>query len=483
MTGGMESDRAGFRGLRLYNTLAREKQDFIPIDPANVRIYVCGPTVYDDPHIGNARPMIVFDLLFRLLRRLYGADAVTYVRNITDVDDKINMRAAARGISIQDLTSGTIRRFHAVAARLSCLPPTHEPAATDHIVQMAVMIERLIARGHAYVAEDHVLFDVASDPEYGHLSRRSLDEMRAGARVEVAPYKKGPMDFVLWKPSKSGEPAWPSPAGIATPGRPGWHIECSAMARAYLGDTFDIHGGGIDLVFPHHENEIAQSTCAHGMTAMAHYWLHNGFVQVEGSKMAKSAGNFVTVWDLLETNAFHDQRWHGGVLRLAMLMTHYRSPMDWTADRLAEARKTLTDWIEVARGDEGGSVPKALIDALKDDLNTPKAIAGLHGLFQKGKARLDGEARASLGAALVFLGLWDGKEEVSAVGGYGAGAKVSTPDDISYIEQLIRERLAVRKAKDFAEADRIRDKLAEMGVSLRDKIDPKTGEPDTEWHL
>ena len=291
--------------LTLYNTLTRRKEPFQPIDPANVRMYVCGPTVYDFAHIGNARPVIVFDVLFRLLRHIYGVDHVTYARNITDVDDKINARAAEEypdlplNEAIAKVTEKTTKQFHEDIAALGVLPPTVEPRATEHIAEMRTLCDMLVANGHAYVAQDHVLFDVSSMPDYGRLANRSLEEMEAGARVDVAPYKKGPMDFVLWKPSKPGEPAWPSPAGIAAPGRPGWHIECSAMAEKHLGQMFDIHGGGIDLVFPHHENEVAQSRCAHGTPVMANVWMHNGFLQVEGEKMSKSLGNFVTIRELL----------------------------------------------------------------------------------------------------------------------------------------------------------------------------------------
>ena len=321
--------------LKLYDTLTREKRVFSPLDPANVRMYVCGPTVYDFAHIGNARPVIVFDVLFRLLRHLYGADHVTYVRNITDVDDKINARAAEEypdlplNEAIRKVTEKTDKQFHEDVAALGCLPPTVEPRATENIAEMRTLIEQLVASGHAYVAEDNVLFSVPSMPDYGALSKRPLDEMIAGARVEIAPYKKDPRDFILWKPSKPGEPAWPSPCGIAAPGRPGWHIECSAMSWKYLGEIFDIHGGGIDLVFPHHENEIAQSRCAFHTPVMANFWVHNGFLQVEGEKMAKSAGNFVTIHELLTEKRFGDREWSGEVLRLAMLMTHYQ-----TASRL-----------------------------------------------------------------------------------------------------------------------------------------------------
>src|ERR1700677_1127479 len=365
--------------LRLYNTLTRTKEEFRPIDPANVRMYVCGPTVYDLAHIGNARPVIVFDVLFRLLRHLYGADHVTYVRNITDVDDKINARAAEEypGLplneAIRKVTEKTDKQFHKDVAALGCLPPTVEPRATEHIGEMRTMIERLIKSGNAYVGDDHVLFSVPSMPDYGRLSKRPLDEMIAGARVEVAPYKKDPQDFVLWKPSKPGEPAWPSPAGVNAPGRPGWHIDCSAMAWKYLGEAFDIHGGGIDLVFPHHEDEIAQSRCAFHTPVMANYWMHNGFLQVEGAKMAKSAGNFVMIRDLLKD-------WPGEVLRLNMLKTHYRSPIDWTVKGLEESAKTLDDWYWVAADIKSGQPSGAVIEALSDDLNTPQMIASLHGV-------------------------------------------------------------------------------------------------------
>src|ERR1700754_719470 len=375
--------------LRLFNTLTKTKENFAPIDAKNVRLYVCGPTVYDFAHIGNARPVIVFDVLFRLLRHLYGAEHVTYVRNITDVDDKINARAAERGISIRDLTEETYRNFKEDVAALGCLPPTVEPRATEHIEEMKTLIERLIASNHAYVAEDHVLFSVPSMPDYGKLARRSLDEMMAGARVDVAPYKRDPMDFVLWKPSKPGEPSWPSPSGIKTPGRPGWHIECSAMSWKHLGETFDIHGGGIDLVFPHHENEIAQSRCAFHTPVMANTWMHNGFLQVEGEKMSKSLGNFITIRELLAD-------WPGDVIRVAMLGTHYRQPVNWTLKNLEEAERALGAWFDAA--DDGSGPPAAaVIEALADDLNTPKAIAEMHALRNS-------DDRAGLGSALQFFG-------------------------------------------------------------------------------
>src|SRR5262245_28553912 len=357
--------------LMLYNTLTRRKEEFVPLDASNVRMYVCGPTVYDYAHIGNARPVIVFDVLFRLLRQMYGDKHVTYVRNITDVDDKINARAAEEGVSIRDLTERTAKQFHDDIAALGVLPPTIEPRATEHIAEMKALIETLVVRGHAYVAEGHVLFNVPSMKDYGKLSNRSLEEMEAGARVEVAPYKRDPMDFVLWKPSKPGEPAWPSPCGIKSPGRPGWHIECSAMAEKHLGPVFDIHGGGIDLVFPHHENEIAQSRCAHGTPVMAKYWMHNGFLQVEGEKMSKSLGNFITINELLATKKFGSHQWHGRVIRLAMLGTHYRQPIDWTADRLVQARSTLFDFSTLHGVPAAPEPHPDVIAALSDDLNTP----------------------------------------------------------------------------------------------------------------
>jgi cysteinyl-tRNA synthetase len=458
--------------LKLYDTLTREKRVFSPIDPARVRMYVCGPTVYDFAHIGNARPVIVFDVLFRLLRHIYGEDHVTYVRNVTDVDDKINARAAERGISIHELTKTTYDNFKSDVEALGCLPPTIEPRATEHIEPMKVLIERLVKGGHAYVAEDNVLFNVPSMPDYGKLSSRPLDEMIAGARVEVAPYKKDPTDFVLWKPSKPGEPSWPSPAGIKTPGRPGWHIECSAMAWKHLGETFDIHGGGIDLVFPHHENEIAQSRCAFHTGVMANYWVHNGFLQVEGEKMSKSLGNFVTIHELLRTRKFGSNKWHGYVLRLAMLMTHYTQPIDWTAERLVQARTTLKDWIDSAIGADDRAVPVKLITALNDDINTPEAISFLHSL-QKEARKFNIGAAKKLNASLRFLGIWNG-EPTNDI--YGYGYEVTSGPSRFDVEPLIAERNAARARKDFREADRIRDELFKMGVVLKDSKDGTTWE-------
>ena len=447
--------------LKLYDTLTREKRSFEPIDRARVRMYVCGPTVYDFAHIGNARPVIVFDILFRLLRHLYGEQHVTYVRNVTDVDDKINARAAERGISIRDLTEETYRNFKSDVAALGCLAPTVEPRATEHIGEMKILIDRLVERGCAYVAQDHVLFHVASMKDYGKLSNRSLDEMIAGARVEVAPFKKDPMDFVLWKPSKAGEPAWPSPAGIATPGRPGWHIECSAMSWKHLGETFDIHGGGIDLVFPHHENEIAQSRCAFHTPVMANYWMHNGFLQVEGEKMSKSLGNFVTIHELLKD-------WPGEVVRFTMLQTHYRQPMNWTLSGMRESQKTLDHWYVLTAGSASGFLCADVLESLQDDLNTPKAFAALHELRAEAAKGVK-PAAASLKASAYLLGLvqlsssqWNGFRPASAA------------VDESKVVSLIEARDAARKAKNFTEADRIRDELKAMGVELEDTKDGQT---------
>jgi cysteinyl-tRNA synthetase len=408
--------------LKLYDTLTREKRVFQPLDPRNVRMYVCGPTVYDFAHIGNARPVIVFDVLFRLLRHIYGDAHVKYVRNITDVDDKINARAAERGVDIRQLTEETYANFKSDVAALGCLPPTVEPRATEHIAEMTTLIERLIASGHAYVAEDNVLFDVPSMPDYGRLSKRPMDEMIAGARVEVAPYKRDAQDFVLWKPSKPGEPSWPSPAGIATPGRPGWHIECSAMAWKHLGETFDIHGGGIDLVFPHHEDEIAQSRCAFHTPVMANYWMHNGFLQIEGEKMSKSLGNFVTIREILDFH-WHERAWSGNVVRYAMISAHYRQPIDWSARRLQEYESELfsicgdllqlsitvfqndlrpfSEWLKTV----SEPIDAGFLESLYDDLNTPQALFALRSRL--GRISSDLKVAGSVLATLEFLGVVD----------------------------------------------------------------------------
>src|SRR5882672_8319965 len=444
--------------LRLYDTLTREKRTFVPIDPNNVRMYVCGPTVYDFAHIGNARPVVVFDVVFRLLRHLYGADKVTYVRNITDVDDKINARAAERGIDIRELTEQTYANFRADVAALGCLPPTVEPRATEHIAEMRTLIERLIASGNAYVGEEHVLFSVPSMPDYGRLSKRSLDELVAGARVDVAPYKRGDMDFVLWKPSKAGEPGWTSPAGVDAPGRPGWHIECSAMSWKHLGETFDIHGGGIDLVFPHHENEIAQSRCAFHTPAMANVWMHNGFLQVEGEKMSKSLGNFFTIREVLAD-------WQGDVIRLAMLSSHYRQPINWTVKGLEEAEKALANFFDAASADAEPRPAPAVLEALGDDLNTPKAIAEMHALR-------NAAGRKALAGTLAFFGF-----RPNAFAEWRAARAPAPALPAEEIDRRIAARLDARKAKNFAEADRIRDELTALGVVLKDSKNGTTWEP------
>jgi len=447
--------------LTFYNTLTRRKDVFQPLDPARIGLYVCGPTVYDRAHIGNARPVVVFDVLFRLLRLLY--PQVDYVRNITDVDDKINAKAAASGEPIAAITARTTELFHQDVAALNALPPTVEPRATAHIAQMIALIEKLIAKGHAYEAEGHVLFAVSSMPEYGALSRRSLDEMIAGARVEVAPYKREAGDFVLWKPSPSDLPGWDSPWGR---GRPGWHIECSAMSREYLGETFDLHGGGQDLVFPHHENEIAQSTCAHGKP-YARVWLHNGYLLVEGEKMSKSLGNFISVGDLLAQVP-------GEAIRFALLQTHYHQPLDWTAEGLKSARTALDRLYTALRGvadvtaDELAP-PLEILAALEDDLNTPLALSHLHELAGAlNKAVTPAEKARQKGlllAAGTLLGLlqqepesWFKWQPAGEAGGLTEAA----------IADLIDQRLAARKARDFAAADRIRKELADQGIILED---------------
>jgi cysteinyl-tRNA synthetase len=464
--------------LTLYNTLTRRKEPFQPIDPGNVRMYACGPTVYDHVHIGNGRMAVVFDVLFRLLRHAYGAEHVTYVRNITDVDDKIHARAAESGVDIRVLTERTARQYQEDVAALGCLKPTAEPRATEYIrradnqLDMVRLIETLLQRGHAYVADEHVLFDVATMPDYGRLSNRSLEEMEAGARVEVAPYKRGPMDFVLWKPSKPGEPAWPSPAGIETPGRPGWHIECSAMAGALLGEVFDIHGGGIDLVFPHHENEIAQSRCAHGTPLMARFWLHNGFLTApEGEKMSKSLGNFTTIHALL-------RQWPGEALRLALISTQYRQPLPWTEKAIADARRTLDHWYELtADAADGAPLCADVLEALHDDLNTPQAIAALHALRSEAAKGAKGAA-ACLKASARLMGLLQ-RDAAEWKAWRPAGLAI----DEAKVEALIAARHAARKAKDFKAADRIRDGLAAMGLALKDSKDPATGEIRTTWEV
>ncbi|MBN8951027.1 MULTISPECIES: cysteine--tRNA ligase [unclassified Rhizobium] len=455
--------------LKFYNTLTREKVDFQPIDRNNVRMYVCGPTVYDFAHIGNARPAIVFDVLFRLLRQLYGESHVTYVRNITDVDDKINARALRDhpGLPLNEairlVTEKTERQYREDTTALGCLEPTVQPRATDNIAQMIAIIETLIAKGHAYRAAGEVLFDTKSMADYGQLSKRNLDEQQAGARVAVDAHKKSPGDFVLWKLSDENEPGWESPWGR---GRPGWHIECSAMSGRYLGDVFDIHGGGLDLIFPHHENEIAQSRCAHGTHTMANVWMHNGFVQVEGRKMSKSEGNFVTIYELLETDKLGGRTWPGEVLRLAMLMTHYREPIDFSVKRLEEAERLIAKW---PAADVSDATPdQTVLAALGDDLNTVAAIQALHALAQAANA--DASLLPVFAASADLLGLLPKKAEV---------------DDavVTEIDAKVRQRLELLKAKNFAEADKLREELTARGVQLKDGKDAATGERTTSWEV
>jgi cysteinyl-tRNA synthetase len=454
--------------LRLYNTLTRQKEIFEPIDRGNVRLYACGPTVYDYLHIGNGRMLIVFDVLFRVLRHLYGESHVTYVRNITDVDDKINARAFERNVGIRVLTEEMTRVFHEDAKALGCLPPTAEPRATDHIGEIIAIIERLLAKGHAYVAERHVLFDVRSMPAYGKLSKRSLDDMIAGARVEVAPYKQGPMDFVLWKPSSESEPGWESPWGR---GRPGWHIECSAMSWKHLGEVFDIHGGGIDLVFPHHENEIAQSCSAFSHDVMAKFWVHNGHLQVEGQKMAKSLGNFVTIHELLNEEKFGGRKWPGEVLRLAMLKTQYRQPLDFTVKALEEAKATLDRWYEMDTPLRSPEHERELEDpdfvvALEDDLNTPSALSRLHEIHSKIKGPTSGwpqiQLKMRFKRTAQLVGLLTATRET------WFRQKLTPGLPVKQIEALIAARSVARKSKDFIESDRIRAELDAMGIALKD---------------
>ncbi len=504
--------------LALYNTLTRRKEAFEPIDVKNVRMYVCGPTVYDYAHIGNARPAIVFDVLYRMLRHHYGAKHVRYVRNITDVEDKIIAAAKEKGEEIRALTERTAQIFHEDVAALGCLVPDVEPRATEHIPAMIAMIERLIAAEHAYVADGHVLFAVASMSDYGRLSRRSRDEMIAGARVEVAPYKRDPADFVLWKPSSAEQPGWESPWGR---GRPGWHIECSAMSEQHLGETFDIHGGGIDLIFPHHENEIAQSVCAHHGKSFVKYWVHNAFVIVEGHKMAKSLGNFRTIREVLAEAP-------GEAARYAMLMSHYRDPLDWTADRLAEAKRALDRFYLALRGVRdvaraSTALPPPVQAALEDDLNTPLALAALHDILSElnkaevatDRARLKGELLAGgavlgllqqdpqtwlKGASGISISTSDGLGGVSASGvaggstgvtksgvagvagaeslegparlGVGAAGAAGTLEN--RIDALVAKRSEARRARDFRLADKIRTELAMEGIVLEDKPDGTT---------
>ncbi|WP_439156338.1 cysteine--tRNA ligase [Yoonia sp.] len=466
--------------IRLQNTKTRQREDFVPIDPKNVRMYLCGPTVYDRAHLGNSRNVLVFDVLFRLLRHVYGPDHVIYVRNFTDVDDKINARAAETGRAIGDITAETIGWYHDDMDALGALRPTHEPRATDYIAQMITMIADLIDKGHAYAADGHVLFAVESYENYGALSGRSIDDMIAGARVEVAPYKRNPMDFVLWKPSADGQPGWSSPWGY---GRPGWHIECSAMSYELLGETFDIHGGGNDLMFPHHENEIAQSACAHPHGEFARYWIHNEMLQVEGKKMSKSLGNFFTIRDLL------DQGLHGALIRLVMLGTHYGKTMDWTEARRVEADGTLRKWYGILHGHSfGPDLIRALradgkwgpdaefLGVLANDLNTPGALARLH-VLSKGKTPA---ALAGFAHGLEMLGLVNDWARIPMFDGGEAGPAVA-PAIAARVDALLADRAAARAAKDWARADDVRDILNAAGVQVTDVGGQATWKPGPDF--
>ncbi|MCZ4280626.1 cysteine--tRNA ligase [Kiloniella laminariae] len=449
--------------IKVYNTLAREKQEFVPIDPKNVRMYVCGPTVYDLAHIGNARPVVVFDVLSRLLRVEYGAEHVTYVRNITDVEDKIIEASLKSGEPIESITKRTTQAYHDDMAALGALEPDIEPRATDHIQEMIDMSAELIRKGHAYEAEGHVLFSVSSMADYGELSRRNRDDMIAGARVEVAPYKKDPADFVLWKPSSEEQPGWDSPWGK---GRPGWHIECSAMSRSHLGETFDLHGGGLDLTFPHHENEIAQSRCCNDKPYV-NYWMHNGYVVVNGEKMSKSLGNFFTVRQLL------DEGLNGEALRLTLLSGHYRQPLDVTREKVAEFKTQLDRFYgalqSVAKVDANtDQASEAFLEALRDDLNTPLALSVLHDITtelnktgddRKSERKKLGRLKGELLAGGYLLGIIQQDPEVWFKG---------SGEDSSEIESLIAERIEAKKARDFARADAIRDQLSADGIELLD---------------
>jgi cysteinyl-tRNA synthetase len=431
--------------LRLHNSLTRSREVFTPIDPGHVRMYVCGPTVYDLAHLGNARPVVVYDVLARLLRLLY--PRVTYVRNITDVDDKINARASRDGVSIAEVTSRTAADFHADMAALGALPPDVEPRATQHIAEMVMMIERLIASGHAYEAEGHVLFAVPSFPAYGKLSGRSPEDLLAGARIDVAPFKRDPGDFVLWKPSPPELPGWESPWGR---GRPGWHIECSAMSWRHLGPEFDIHGGGSDLIFPHHENEIAQSLCAFPGSRFARVWMHNGMLNVNGEKMSKSLGNFFTVRDVLAKAP-------GEAIRLLLLRGHYRATLEFTDALLEQCRHDLDRFYRALERTPApaGAVPESVLAALCDDLNTPLALSAMHALADAAMAG-DATASAGLRAAGDLLGLLQDPHWFQG------------DSDATGIETAIAARIAARKARDFARADAIRAELAAQGIQLED---------------
>ncbi len=452
--------------MHLYNTLTRNKAEFVPRDPARVTMYVCGPTVYSYAHIGNARPAVVFDVLARVLRMEF--PGLCYVRNITDIDDKINLAAAEKGVAIAEIAARYTRAYHQDLAELGVLPPDAEPRATDYVDSIIEMISNLIDKGHAYAAEGHVLFSVASYPRYGELSHRDREEMLAGARVEVAPYKNDPGDFVLWKPSTEELPGWSSPWGR---GRPGWHIECSVMAASHLGETIDIHGGGHDLIFPHHENEIAQSTCAHDGTTFVRFWLHNGFVNVNSEKMSKSLGNVLLVRNLLKEAP-------GEAIRLALLNAHYRAPLDWSDDTLAQAKRRLDGLYQTLRSlsnvqDEPQvELPSGFIDALDDDLNTPRELAELSSLARQANTTTESSQLAFLKSSIKRCGEVLGLLQQDPAQWFGEGAKDL---DTALIEQLILDRNTAREAKDYGKADKVRARLADMGVTIED------GPEGTRW--
>jgi len=439
--------------LKIYNTLSRGKEEFIPLNKNSVGMYVCGPTVYDDPHIGNARPLIVFDLVFRILIKNFGKNKVNYVRNITDIDDKIIQRANELKINISELTKSVTDIFLSDCKYLNCLIPNNQPKATDNIAGMIQMIENLLAKKFAYIKDGNVYFNVNKFNDYGKLSNKNPKDLISGSRVEVSELKNNPLDFVLWKPSKDKEPFWESPWGI---GRPGWHIECSAMSEKYLGKEFDLHCGGLDLIFPHHENEIAQSICANDSSIFAKYWMHNGYVTVDGKKMSKSDGNFITINNL-------KNNFNGQVVRLSILGTHYRQPLDWNLKILETNKKILENWYSFySPNDE--HISDEIFNILLDDLNTPKFITSIHSLYNKAKTG-DVKARKDLNSALKFIGLFNENEEQFNV------LRKKTKLDLSEIEKLIEQRNLARKDKDFKKADTIRLDLEKNGILIEDLND------------
>ena len=439
--------------LKIYNTFRREKEEFIPLNKDSVGMYVCGPTVYDEPHIGNARPLIIFDLVFRILIKNFGKNKVNYIRNITDIDDKIIQRASELKIDINELTKNVTDIFFDDCKYLNCLTPNHQPKATENISGMIQMVENLIAKKIAYIKNGNVYFNVNKFEDYGKLSNKNTKELISGSRVEVSEFKNNPLDFVLWKPSKDKEPSWDSPWGK---GRPGWHIECSAMAQKYLGEEFDLHCGGLDLIFPHHENEIAQSICANDTNILAKYWMHNGYLTVDGKKMSKSDGNFVTINNL-------KKNFNGQIVRLSILGTHYRQPLDWNLKILETNKKILENWYSFY-SPEKEEISEELFNILLDDLNTPKFITSIHSLYNKAKTG-DAKARKDLNSALKFIGLFNENEEQFNV------LRKKTKLDLSEIEKLIEQRNLARKNKDFQKADTIRLDLEKNGILIEDLND------------